>query len=66
MFILAGAQLFSWYFKPCTERNGRAGCRFASLNQAEFIYLVLAVVFILGFFLDFIEICFIIIPLIMP
>ena len=37
-----------------------------SLNQAEFIYLVLAVVFILGFFLDFIEICFIIIPLIMP
>ena len=67
VFILAGAQLFSLVFQ---ELNGTEQITHLLSNYeftiAGFIYVVMIVVFILGFFLDFIEICFIVVPIILP
>ena len=67
VFILAGAQLFSLVFQ---ELDGTEQIIHLMSNYeftiAGFIYMVMAVVFILGFFLDFIEICFIVVPIILP
>ncbi len=67
VFILAGAQLFSLVFQELEGTEQIIGLLGNSaFTQASFIYIIMLVVFILGFFLDFIEICFIIVPIILP
>ncbi len=65
--ILVGATAFSLVFR------GLEGDRFllgliqsANLNATSFLILVMIVVFISGFFIDFIEIVFIIVPVVAP
>ena len=65
--ILVGATAFSLVFR------GLEGDRFllnliesANLNATSFLILVMVVVFIAGFFIDFIEIVFIIVPVVAP
>lgn len=67
VFILAGAQLFSLVFQELhgTEQIAALFGN-STFTQAGFIYVIMLVVFILGFFLDFIEICFIVVPILLP
>lgn len=65
--ILVGATAFSLVFR------GLEGDKFlldlianANLNATHFLILVMIVVFISGFFIDFIEIVFIIVPVVAP
>lgn len=65
--ILVGATAFSLVFR------GLEGDRFlldliqsANLDATSFLVLVMVVVFIAGFFIDFIEIVFIIVPVVAP
>lgn len=65
--ILVGATAFSLVFR------GLGGDKFlvelitnANLSANAFIFLVMVIVFIAGFFIDFIEITFIIIPIVTP
>ena len=65
--ILIGAMAFSLVFR------GLEGDRFllnliqsANLDGTTFLILVMVVVFILGFFIDFIEIVFILVPVVSP
>ena len=67
MFILIGANAFSLVFR------GLEGDRFmqeALANvpggQAGFLVISMLVVFLLGFFIDFFEIAFIVVPLFVP
>ena len=65
--ILIGATTFSFLFR---EMGGDAYIiqlvESAELSPAVFLLLVMAVVFIAGFFIDFIEIVFIIVPVVAP
>lgn len=65
--ILLGATTFSFVFR---EMNGDVYLadlvRNANLTPSMFLLLVMAVVFIAGFFIDFIEIVFIIVPVVAP
>jgi len=67
MFILIGATVFSFTF---TAADGKVWVEhlFDKLpgGQIGFLIFVNAVVFVLGFFLDFFEIAFILIPLLAP
>ena len=66
-FILLGATTFALVFK------GLGGDKFlidiiegSNLSPAMFLLLVMILVFIVGFFIDFIEIIFIIVPVVQP
>lgn len=66
-FILLGASTFSLVFR------GLEGdvylmdlLRNSQMNANGFLFLIMLVVFLLGFFIDFIEIIFIIVPIITP
>lgn len=65
--ILLGATTFSFVFR---EMNGDVYLadlvRSANLSPMIFLLLVMAVVFVAGFFIDFIEIIFIIVPVVAP
>ncbi len=65
--ILLGATTFSFVFR---EMNGDAYLtsliQNANLSPMAFLFLVMLVVFIAGFFIDFIEIIFIIVPVVAP
>lgn len=65
--ILLGATTFSFVFR---ELNGDEYLinliRNANLTANQFLLLVMVVVFIAGFFIDFIEIVFIIVPVVAP
>jgi len=65
--ILLGATTFSFVFR---ELNGDEYLveliRDANLSANTFLFLVMIVVFIAGFFIDFIEIIFIIVPVVAP
>lgn len=65
--ILLGATTFSFVFR---EMNGDGYLieliRNANLSATHFLILVMVVVFISGFFIDFIEIIFIIVPVVAP
>ena len=65
--ILLGATTFSFVFR---EMNGDeylvSLIRDAQLSATAFLVLVMIVVFIAGFFIDFIEIIFIIVPVVAP
>ncbi|MCB0572031.1 MAG: TRAP transporter large permease subunit, partial [Phaeodactylibacter sp.] len=65
--ILLGATVFSFVFR---EMNGDVYLvnliRSSNLSPMAFLALVMAVVFIAGFFIDFIEIVFIIVPVVTP
>lgn len=65
--ILLGATTFSFVFR---EMNGDeylvSMIREADLGRNHFLLLVMIVVFIAGFFIDFIEIVFIIVPVVAP
>ncbi len=65
--ILLGATTFSFVFR---EMNGDGFLveliRGADLSPMAFLFLVMAVVFVAGFFIDFIEIIFIIVPVVTP
>ncbi|MEJ2497644.1 MAG: TRAP transporter large permease subunit, partial [Sulfurovaceae bacterium] len=67
MLILIGATAFSLVFN---ELGGSDIVRGFFENNIEselgFIILAMAVVFVLGFFIDFIEIIFIVIPILLP
>ncbi len=65
--ILLGATTFSLVFREM------GGDRFlvqlietSNLSPAMFLFLVMAVMFVAGFFIDFIEIIFIIVPVVVP
>jgi len=65
--ILLGATTFSFVFR---ELNGDEYLinliRTANLTANQFLLLVMIVVFVAGFFIDFIEIIFIIVPVVAP
>lgn len=65
--ILLGATTFTFVFR---EMNGDdylvSLIRDAQLSATAFLILVMVVVFIAGFFIDFIEIVFIIVPVVAP
>jgi tripartite ATP-independent transporter DctM subunit len=65
--ILLGATTFSFVFR---ELNGDEYLinliRTANLTSNQFLLLVMIVVFVAGFFIDFIEIIFIIVPVVAP
>lgn len=65
--ILLGATTFSFVFR---EMNGDEYLitliRESDLSPQTFLFLVMIVVFIAGFFIDFIEIVFIIVPVVAP
>jgi len=65
--ILIGAQFFSLVFRllhgEAMIQDFFLGLR---LNKFIIVFFIMAIMFVLGFFLDFLEICFIIIPIIMP
>jgi len=65
--ILLGATTFSFVFR---ELNGDEYLinliRNANLSANQFLLLVMIIVFIAGFFIDFIEIIFIIVPVVAP
>jgi tripartite ATP-independent transporter DctM subunit len=66
-FILIGATTFSFVFR---ELGGDIFLvnliQEAEISPNEFLFLVMLVVFIAGFFIDFIEIIFIIVPVVAP
>ena len=65
--ILIGAQLFSLVFRGFGGDDMVADF-LASLPGGVFtaMFLTMALMFLLGFFLDFIEICFVVIPIVGP
>jgi TRAP-type mannitol/chloroaromatic compound transport system permease large subunit len=67
MFILIGSRAFSLVFRGL---GGDDLVRESLLNipggQFGFLFVTMALVFILGFFIDFFEIVFIVVPLLVP
>jgi tripartite ATP-independent transporter DctM subunit len=65
--ILIGATAFSMVF-TYSGADGIIEDYLTSLPHAEmlFIFLVMAIIFFLGFFIDFIEISYIVIPILLP
>jgi tripartite ATP-independent transporter DctM subunit len=65
--ILIGATAFSLVFRGMEgDRFLLASIQSANLDATSFLLLVMLVVFIAGFFIDFIEIVFIIVPVVAP
>ncbi len=65
--ILVGAQAFAIVFRGLGGEKLLIGlAQNSALEANEFVILILAIVFIAGFFIDFIEIIFIIIPVVLP
>ncbi|MFK7925013.1 MAG: TRAP transporter large permease subunit [Bacteroidia bacterium] len=65
--ILIGATAFSLVFKWLGgDRYLTELITDAALSPMTFLWLVMAVVFVAGFFIDFIEIIFIVVPIIVP
>ncbi len=65
--ILLGATTFSFVFREMHGDEYLVGLiRDANLSAGAFLILVMIVVFIAGFFIDFIEIIFIIVPVVAP
>ncbi len=65
--ILLGATTFSFVFREMNGDLYLVGLiQDANLSPYAFLALVMAVVFVAGFFIDFIEIIFIIIPVVAP
>jgi tripartite ATP-independent transporter DctM subunit len=66
-FILIGATTFSFVFR---ELGGDSFLvhliQEADISPNEFLFVVMIVVFVAGFFIDFIEIIFIIVPVVAP
>ncbi len=67
LLILLGATTFSWVFRELGgDRFLSAAIVESDLSSMAFLLLVMAVVFVAGFFIDFIEIIFIIVPVVAP
>ena len=67
MVILLGATTFSFVFREMGGDVYLADLvRNANLSPTVFLLLVMLVVFVAGFFIDFIEIIFIIVPVVAP
>ena len=65
--ILAGATAFTFVFRFLGgDRQLTALIEAANLTPGWFLLLVMVVVFVAGFFIDFIEIIFIVVPLVAP
>ena len=66
-FILVGATAFSLVFRGLEgDRIILSAIESANLSPYAFLFLVMGVVFVAGFFIDFIEITFIIVPVVAP
>lgn len=66
-FILLGATTFSFVFRELGgDRYFISLIESAGLTGSSFLLLVLLVIFLLGFFIDFIEIVFIVVPVVAP
>lgn len=65
--ILVGATAFGLVFKGLGG-DGLVGSFFVDLPGGSFTFVLLSMVliFVLGFFLDFVEICFIVVPILEP
>jgi tripartite ATP-independent transporter DctM subunit len=65
--ILLGATTFSFVFREMNGDGYLTGLiQNSSLSPMMFLFLVMLVVFVAGFFIDFIEIIFIIVPVVAP
>lgn len=65
--ILLGATTFSFVFREMNGDEYLTGLiQNSSLSPMMFLFLVMLVVFVAGFFIDFIEIIFIIVPVVAP
>ncbi|MAT53616.1 MAG: C4-dicarboxylate ABC transporter [Saprospirales bacterium] len=65
--ILLGATTFSMVFREMGgDRYLVELIETSNLSPAMFLFLVMAVMFVAGFFIDFIEIIFIIVPVVVP
>lgn len=65
--ILVGATVFSLVFRGLEgDRIFLDVIQNANLNATDFLILVMIIVFVAGFFIDFIEIVFIIVPVVAP
>lgn len=65
--ILIGATAFSLVFRGLEgDKQLLALIQSADLSPYAFLFLVMLVVFVIGFFIDFIEIIFIIVPVVAP
>lgn len=66
-FILIGATAFSLVFRGLEgDKLFLSAIESANLSPYAFLFLVMLIVFIAGFFIDFIEITFIIVPVVAP
>lgn len=65
--ILLGATVFSFVFREVGgDRYLIEMIENSSLSATAFLLLVMAIIFVAGFFIDFIEIIFIIVPVVVP
>jgi len=65
--LLIGAQFFGVVFRGLDGEELIANFLFAfGSNQSVILLVIMLMLFVLGFFLDFLEICFIVIPIIAP
>ncbi len=65
--ILLGATVFSFVFREVGgDRYLIEMIENANLSATAFLLLVMAIIFVAGFFIDFIEIIFIIVPVVVP
>jgi len=65
--ILLGATVFSFVFREVGgDRYLIEVIENANLSATAFLLLVMAIIFVAGFFIDFIEIIFIIVPVVVP
>lgn len=65
--ILLGATTFSFVFREMNGDGYLVGLiQEANISSFQFLLLVMAVIFVAGFFIDFIEIIFIIVPVVAP
>jgi tripartite ATP-independent transporter DctM subunit len=65
--ILAGAQIFTVVFRGNGGEHWLTGM-VAGMDPGPYmaVAIVMVLIFVLGFFLDFLEICFIVIPMVLP
>jgi len=65
--ILLGATVFSFVFREVGgDRYLIEMIESSNLSATAFLLLVMAIIFVAGFFIDFIEIIFIIVPVVVP
>ena len=66
-FILVGAQFFGVVFRGLSgDEIITTFVSELSIHKGYILFFLMVLLFVLGFFLDFLEICFIVIPIIMP